>query len=369
MRKALKIVSFILLGIVVVVGVYVLYMQIQYYRIEDNQDLTSSINNNQDNLLLLDTEYSVTTYNIGFGAYNREFSFFMDSGVMQDGTKISGSGSRAKSKDVVLDNTNGAIEIISSLNPDFMLFQEVDINSTRSHKVNQLEMLQNNFVDYGNVYASNFHSAFLFYPIFNPHGSTSSGIATFSKYKMNSSLRRKLPIDEGFLNKFFDLDRAFTVSRFSVGDKELVIINVHLSAYDEGGLYRRKQLELLNEVLAYEASLGNYVIAGGDFNHDIANSLNSFETLQEVPNWVYVLEEEDLAPNFRFATSNLNPTCRSSDMEYIEGTNYTVVIDGFIVSDNVDIVSVDNIVKLGMQDVNFLYSDHNPVNFKFVLKG
>lgn len=369
MKRALKITSFIILGLIVVVAVYVLYMQIQYYRIEDNLDLTTKIENNQENGIEVDTEYSITTYNIGFGAYTREFSFFMDSGVMLDGTKVSGTGSRAKSKDVVLDNTNGAIEIMTGLDPDFMLFQEVDINSTRSHGVNQLNLIEENFVDYGSVFATNFHSAFLFYPIFNPHGSTLSGIATFSKFQIDSSLRRKLPIDEGFLNKFFDLDRAFTVSRIKVDDKELVIINVHLSAYDEGGVYRKKQLELLNLVLDEEYKNGNYVIAGGDFNHDIANSLNLFETTQEVPKWVYVLEEEDLANGFIFATSNLNPTCRSTDMEYVEGVNYTVVIDGFIVSDNIEIVSVENIVKLGLQDVNFLYSDHNPVNLKFLLKG
>ncbi|MFA5543059.1 MAG: endonuclease/exonuclease/phosphatase family protein [Bacilli bacterium] len=369
MKKAFKIASITVLGLLIIIVGYVLYMQFQYYRIEDNLDLNSQINNNQDSIVTLDTELSISTYNIGFGAYNREFSFFMDSGVMLDGTKVNGSGSRAKSKDVVLQNTNGAIEIMNTLNPDFMLFQEVDIKSTRSHKVNQLDMINRNFEFHGSVFASNFHSAFLFYPILNPHGSTSSGIATLSKYKIENSLRRKLPIDEGFLNKFFDLDRAFTISRFKASDKELVIINVHLSAYDEGGVYRKQQLELLNTVLEDERAKGNYVIAGGDFNHDIAGSLNLFETTQEVPEWVYVLEEEDLADGYKFATSNVNPTCRSTDLEYTEGVNYSVVIDGFIVSENIDIVSVENIVKLGLQDVNFLYSDHNPVILKFKLKG
>ena len=49
-------------------------------------------------------------------------------------------------------------------------------------------------------------------------------------------------------------------------------------------------------------------------------------------------------------------------MPYIKGENYTVVIDGFITSGNVDVLYVENI------DVDFLYSDHNPVMMKFILR-
>ena len=65
----------------------------------------------------------------------------MDSGEMKDGTKVSGKGSKAKDKNTVLYNTNGAIDVISNVEADFMFFQEVDVKATRSHKVNQLEML------------------------------------------------------------------------------------------------------------------------------------------------------------------------------------------------------------------------------------
>ena len=46
-----------------------------------------------------------------------------------------------------------------------------------------------------------------------------------------------------------------------------MLINLHMSAYDEGGTIRAKQLEMLNAVLSEERAAGNYVIAGGDFNH------------------------------------------------------------------------------------------------------
>ncbi len=54
------------------------------------------------------------------------------------------------------------------------------------------------------------------------------------------------------------------------------------------------------------------------------------------------------------------PTCRSSDMPYTPGVNYTAVLDGFIVSDNLT-ATARNV------DTGFAYSDHNPVLLTFVL--
>ena len=366
MVKKIFIVTAITLSIIVLLlGSYLGYVMLQYYRYGSVVNLEID-RNSVDITVSLHREYSISTYNIGFGAYNHEYSFFMDEGEMLDGTSVQGKYAKARSKKIVLENTNGAINTIKNLNSDFMFFQEVDKKATRSYDVNQYQMLMDSFFDYSSVYASNFHTAYLLYPFNDPIGKTESGIATLSKYNMKNATRYKLPIDESFPTKFFDLDRCFMITRYKVSEgNELVLINVHLSAYDEGGVYRKKQLELLNKILKEEREKGNYVIAGGDFNHDIADSLNAFTTNQKVPEWVYVLNEEDLAEGYTFATSKNVPTCRSTDMPYTEDSNYSVVLDGFIVSDNVIVTSVTNIAQ--DNDVLFLYSDHNPVQLKFVL--
>ena len=175
-------------------------------------------------------------------------------------------------------------------------------------------------------------------------------------------MRRQYPVDKGFA-KFFDLDRCFSVHRLPVDNgREFVLINSHMSAYDEGGTIRQKQLELLNGVLRSEYEKGNYVVVGGDFNHDIADSLDAFATRQEVPEWVFVLTDEDIAEHFSFAAAKNAPTCRSTDMPYENGVNYSVVVDGFIVSDNVQVVANENI------DGDFEFSDHNPAVMRFMLK-
>ena len=61
--------------------------------------------------------------------------------------------------------------------------------------------------------------------------------------------------------------------------------------------------------------------------------------------------------------SNLHtvPTCRACNVPYQKGLNYTVTVDGFIVTDNVE-ATARNI------DADFQYSDHNPVALEFKLK-
>ena len=370
-RKLFKIFISLIIFVALVVGVYVIYLTSQYYRIEDQMNYTNNIKSNNDELVQLNFEYSITTYNIGFGAYNHEFSFFMDSGEMLDGTKVSGTGSKAKSKDVVLTNTLGAIQTIQNLNPDFMFFQEVDQNATRSHNVNQYVKLSESFKDYNSIYTSNFHSGFLFYPLLDPHGKVEAGIVTMSNKKIDQVIRYKLEIDESFPTKFFDLDRCFSASYLPIEgtDKRLVLVNVHLSAYDKGGVYRTKQWKQLNDFFKEEIDKGNYIVCGGDFNHDISNdsSFTGFPTNQKKPEWVYTLTDTDLIQNLglSFVTATNAPTCRSTDMPYTKGENYTVVIDGFIVSDNIEVISAD--VSVGDSNL-FMHSDHNPVTMRFKLK-
>lgn len=48
--------------------------------------------------------------------------------------------------------------------------------------------------------------------------------------------------------------------------------------------------------------------------------------------------------------------------EYIPGETYTVTLDGFIVSDNIECLKYQNI------NTGYSYSDHDPVYVQFKLK-
>ena len=360
--KKIAVILAILAGVLVLaVGGYVLYVVLQYSRIEDNYTL--EVSGGAKESVPVGETLTALTYNIGFGAYEPSFSFFMDSGTMKSGEKVSGKYAKARSEEVARKNTEGVAALAKAQEADFYLFQEVDTEGDRARGVNQYEALTRTLGEgYARTFAVNFHSAKLLYPFNDPIGKNTSGLATYSRYRVSEAVRRQYPVDTGFA-KFFDLDRCFSLHRLPAENgKELVLINSHMSAYDEGGAIRAKQLELLNGVLAEEYAKGNYVIVGGDFNHDIAGSMNLFETGQEVPEWVFVLEDKDIAEGFSFAAVTNAPTCRSTDMPYEKGVNYTVVLDGFIVSDNVEVVHTENV------DNDFLYSDHNPAKMTFLLR-
>lgn len=362
-KRVLATLAALLAMCVLVVGCYIGYMEFTYNRIPDMQPTEVIADKNV--LLQPGVAYTAVTYNIGFGAYTPDYTFFMDEGTMADGTKTVGKSSRAASKESVQRATLGDIATLKRLNPDFMLLQEVDTDSDRSYHVNQLEAITSAFPDHGYTFASNFHSAYLAYPLTEPHGVVNAGLLTMANAHIESATRRSYPVDEAFPTKYFDLDRCFEVLRLPVEDgHDLVLINSHMSAYDEGGKIRAQQFKMLNGVLEQEAAAGNYVICGGDWNHALAGSLKLYPSKQGVPPWVSVFDEKALAQGYHVvAPDNLSevPSVRGDDIPYEKGVTYTTTVDGFIVSSNVE-ATAKNI------DTGFETSDHNPVQLTFTLQ-
>lgn len=98
---------------------------------------------------------------------------------------------------------------------DTSLYQEVDQDGDRSQHVDEVAWLKKHLPAYNSLYGQNYDSSYLFYPFTDPIGQAKSGLVTLSKAEITSSKRYSLPIETNF-NKFFDLDRAFTVSRIPV---------------------------------------------------------------------------------------------------------------------------------------------------------
>lgn len=375
-KKVIKITGIILLALVIVLVAYIIYLYASYHRIPDNQELQVeeiSQNTEAGNELTTEKNYSALTYNIGFGAYTPDFSFFMDGG----------KSSWAKSKDSVKETIKGAGELVASKDPDFALVQEIDLDATRSYHVNEYSILKENIPAYNCVFAQNYDSAFLFYPFTQPHGKSKAGLALFSKYPITGSLRRSFPISTSF-TKFFDLDRCYSISRVPVDNgKELVIFELHMSAYGNSDAIREGQIRMLSEDMQKEYEAGNYVICGGDFNHDLkaadtqskaSDASNNTQTdsgdSAEPESWAYPFPRSELPEHFSFCLdqlsedekNNLWNSARNADMEYVPGETYTVTLDGFIISDNVECTKYENV------NTGYSYSDHDPVYMEFQLK-
>ena len=342
-------------ALVLVVLGYLAYVILDYSRIPDMQELPIDHISTQAEVQT-ETEYVIITQNLGFGAYTQDFTFFMDGGTQ----------SRAKSRDSVIACITEGAQTVAALDPDFILFQEVDLDSTRSHHTNQYDLLREQFGAYASCYAVNYDSAYLMYPFHSPHGASYSSLATFSTFDITSSMRRSFPISTS-LSKFLDLDRCYSVSRIPVENgKELVLYNVHASAYGSDDSIRHAQMSMLFADMEAEYQKGNYVICGGDFNHDFTgDSSQKLNGADADFGWAQPFPADMLPEGFSRCTDYsgevLYPTCRNCDIPYEPG-NFTIIVDGFIVSDNVNCITVQNV------NTAFTYSDHAPVCMTFQLK-
>ena len=200
MQKKTKKWIAILTAILLLLGGYVFYVFQSYYRLQDNIPL--EIMRNGENSSFEESyvvepgkAYMIMTYNIGFGAYRPEFSFFMDGG----------KSSWAKDKETVMAGVAGMGQIINDVNPDFALLQEVDLDGTRSYHVDELSLLNQFMKGYYYTYAQDYDSPFLFFPPWQPHGANKSCIVTYTREEITDSVRRSLPISEG-VDKLVDLD-------------------------------------------------------------------------------------------------------------------------------------------------------------------
>ena len=155
MRKAkrwVKVLVGILLAVVLLVGAYVAYVFLDYHRIGD-QELAAQ---GEGGATALDTaaSYSILSYNIGFGAYEDDYGFFMDGGTE----------SWAWSEERLTENLNHIADFLKG-QADFCLVQEVDIDSTRSYHVDEREPLCDAREGDSYVFAQNYDSPFLMYPL------------------------------------------------------------------------------------------------------------------------------------------------------------------------------------------------------------
>ena len=360
-KKILTIVTAIISVLLFLILVYFAYAFGTYYRVEDNLNL-EVISETESGPVKTAKDYTLVSYNIGFGAYSDDYTFFMDGG----------HESWAFSKEAVIENVSNAISDISSYKADFTFFQEVDVDATRSYHIDEKDLIINNYTANTPVasydFAQNFDSPFLMYPLYQPHGKSKAGLLTISNFNIDSAIRRSLPIEEGF-TKFFDLDRCYVKNYLPVegSDKMLVLYNVHLSAYTTDPTTAVNQIVMLNEDMKEEYEKGNYVIAGGDMNKDLLGKSDEYFDRGSVNlDWAKPFPTELLDESFTLIaplnTEAPVPSCRNANEPY-NPRNTVLTVDGFIVSENVAAKESDVI------DTGFENSDHNPVYLKFMLKN
>ena len=358
-KTILKVVGIVLLAVILIAVGYFAYVFIQYHRIPDNQVL--SVQNPKSEKAKMEKEYRMVSFNIGFGAYEQDFGFFMDGG----------DRAWAWSRERLNKNLEKINAFIGKEEAEFFLIQEVDFDSTRTYHVDERPGLAAALSAKTYTFAQNWDSAFLFAPPTQPHGTARTGIMTFSDFHIESSLRRSLPLETGIM-KIVDLDRCYSVNRIPTSNgPELVVYNVHLSAYTSDGKIAEEQLRMMVADMQAEYEKGNFCIAGGDLNKDLSGdavkyfgtSAGDYTWAQPIPESIFMGSNVKLVFPYNEATKT--PSCRNADGPWTHDplTQYVLTVDGFLVTDNVEILKADVI------DTDFMFSDHNPVEIRFILHG
>jgi hypothetical protein len=144
-KKALKIILIVLLVLVLLAAGYIAYVLIAYHRI-GNQDL--AVKDNVEAVMEEGQEYKLFSWNIGFGAYTKDYDFFMDGGTQ----------SWASSKDGLITNMNAISALAASSGADIYFLQEVDIDSTRTYHVDEREYFYEALNGMASVFAQNYDS-------------------------------------------------------------------------------------------------------------------------------------------------------------------------------------------------------------------
>ena len=355
MKRWVKVLLCIVLALVLVVGAYVAYVFIDYHRIGD-MELTPEGDAAREELAAGES-YTVLSYNIGFGAYEDDYGFFMDGGTE----------SWAWSEECLTANVDAIAAFLAKQKADFYLLQEVDIDSTRSYHVDERQPIYQALTGMSHVFAQNYDSPFLMYPLTQPHGASRSGLLTFSPAAISSARRVELPIENSVM-KLVDLDRCYSVSRIPVnGSKELVLYDLHLSAYTSDGAIATEQLKLLLADMQAEYEAGNWCVAGGDFNKDLlGDSAQYFGEADQEYSWAQpipdgIFDGYDITLVAPLDENAPVPSCRNADSAYHEG-QYVLTVDGFMVTKNVAVESAE-VINTGFQ-----WSDHNPVKMTFTLR-
>ena len=205
---------------------------------------------------------------------------------------------------------NGVSSTLDELDADIYLLQEVDENSTRSYGTNEMLSFSEGRNAHSSVYALNYSCPFVPFP-WPPIGKVNSGILTTADYAVQggSAERIALPCPFSWPVRTANLKRCLLVSALPhrrTLDKELVVVNLHLEAYDDGE-GKAAQTAMLFDILESEYAEGNYVIAGGDFNQTFPGTLDKWP-IRAGEVWTPgVLEAESLPEGWSYVYDDSSP--------------------------------------------------------------
>ena len=139
-------------------------------------------------------------------------------------------------------------------------------------------------------------------------------------------------------------------------------MNIHLSAFDDGGTVRARQVAALLEKARAEFEAGARVVIGGDWNMRLSATSFPHRTEETLLSWIHDFPHAMVSVGWAFTTDVSVPSVRTLHQQYEPSTNYVTIVEGFPVSPNVVIEHVET------TDLGFPHTDHHPVHATFCMR-
>lgn len=174
-----------------------------------------------------------------------------------------------KPRSLFENNMDHVLDNLRRVDADLLAFQEIDYDSDRSYNIDQHKVIESLGYGYSakTVNWDKRYVPFPYYPVSMHFGKIISGQSVLSKYPILEQERIELERnqDNPFYYDSFYLDRLAQVVKVRVAGHNLVLIHVHLEAFDQET--RIQQIEKLRHLYAKYYKEGPTIMLG-DFNSD-----------------------------------------------------------------------------------------------------
>ena len=252
-------------------------------------------------------------------------------------------------------------EAIKAMNADIIMLQEVDIDSSRTFHINQIDFLRERTGHKYYACANVWEKKYLPFPYWPPShhlGAIRAANCVLSRFPLSNHYR--LIFDKPKSNPFWYnlgyIDRGIQRVDVTIGPKKLAVLNIHLEAWD---IPTRE--EQIKKTLEYMKKQDLPVILGGDFNtvlpdapfrKNFSDDPQTDYGLEQTFTWLFAAEPNLIKPALQARDNNVfdlftfpsNEPNRRLDHIFLLGTNmgfasFRVVKEAGVASDHLPVMA------------------------------
>ncbi|MEM5518541.1 endonuclease/exonuclease/phosphatase family protein [Henriciella sp. AS95] len=294
-----------------------------------------------------DDTLKIMIWNAGYAGLGAESDFKADGGDML----------LPPSKAVVEKNLAGIERVLGEQDADVFLFQELARGGLLNRGVDVQAGVRKALAGYSSQFTPDVKTRLLPGRLSLKHG-----LGVFWRVDADAPKIVRLPDEPGTIMGFIKRRYHMQVLEFEHAGQPWTVVDVHLSAFDEGANTRMKQLEQVIALAEEKYAAGRAVAIGGDWNMRLTPTDFASTSDESALFWIHDFPRDELPEGWQMAVDPSVPTVRTNERPYARDENYRTIIDGLLVSPNVEVVSAAGL------DLDFQITDHQPVRYTLRVK-